>query len=92
VDHCYDDQVAGLFDQVRREQGRLDILVNNAFAIPQDLIEPKPEKPLSNWDMVDVGIRSNFVAAWHAAQIVPDRRPVAGAGAGLQPRLAESSD
>ena len=72
VDHCYNDQVAGLFDQVGREQGRLDILVNNAFAIPQDLVEPKPfwEKPLSNWDMVDVGVRSSFVAAWHAAQIM----------------------
>jgi NAD(P)-dependent dehydrogenase (short-subunit alcohol dehydrogenase family) len=72
VDHAKDDQVAGLFDQVRREQGRLDILVNNAFALPEDLIEPKPfwEKPLSNWEMVDVGVRSNFVAAWHAAHIM----------------------
>jgi NAD(P)-dependent dehydrogenase (short-subunit alcohol dehydrogenase family) len=72
VDHSNNDQVAALFDQVRCEQGRLDILVNNAFAIPEDLTDPKPfwEKPLSNWDMVDVGVRSNFVAAWHAAQIM----------------------
>jgi NAD(P)-dependent dehydrogenase (short-subunit alcohol dehydrogenase family) len=72
VDHSDDDQVAALFDQVRREQGQLDILVNNAFAIPEDLTDSKPfwEKPLSNWDMVDVGVRSNFVAAWHAAQIM----------------------
>ena len=69
VDHADDDQVAALFDQVQREQGRLDILVNNAFALPDDLTEPDPfwEKPLSNWEMVDVGVRSNFVAAWHAA-------------------------
>jgi NAD(P)-dependent dehydrogenase (short-subunit alcohol dehydrogenase family) len=72
VDHAADGEVAALFDQVRREQGRLDILVNNAFSIPEDLIEPKPfwEKPLSNWEMVDVGVRSNFVAAWHAAKIM----------------------
>lgn len=72
VDHAQDEQVAALFDQVRREQGRLDILVNNAFALPEDLTEPKPfwEKPLSNWQMVDVGLRSNFVAAWHAAKIM----------------------
>jgi NAD(P)-dependent dehydrogenase (short-subunit alcohol dehydrogenase family) len=72
VDHSDDDQVAGLFSRVRREQGRLDILVNNAFAIPEDLTEPKPfwEKPLSNWEMVDVGVRSNFVAARYAAQIM----------------------
>ena len=31
---CDDDQVAALFEQVEREQGRLDILVNNAIAIP----------------------------------------------------------
>lgn len=72
VDHADDDQVAGLFEQVKREQGRLDILVNNAFSLPEDLTEPNHfwEKPLSNWEMVDVGVRSNFVAAWHAAQIM----------------------
>ena len=72
VDHAKDDQVAALFEQVRREQGRLDILVNNAFALPEDLTEPKGfwEKPLSNLDMFDVGVRSNFVAAWHAAQMM----------------------
>src|SRR4030088_2764818 len=36
-----DDQVAALFEQVRPEQGRLDILVNNAFALPDTLTEPK---------------------------------------------------
>lgn len=72
VDHAKDDEVAALFDRVWREQGRLDILVNNAFALPEDLIEPRPfwEKPLSNWEMIDVGVRSNFVAAWHAAKIM----------------------
>lgn len=76
VDHASDEQVAALFDQVNREQGRLDILVNNAFALPDDLTEPKSfwEKPLSNWDMVDVGVRSNFVAAWHAANIMVPQR------------------
>ena len=76
VDHAKDDQVAELFEQVRREQNRLDILVNNAFALPEDLIEPKPfwDKPLSNWEMVDVGVRSNFVAAWHAAQLMVPRK------------------
>ena len=76
VDHADDEQVAALFDQVEREQGRLDMLVNNAFALPDDLTEPEPfwEKPLSNWEMVDVGVRSNFVAAWHAAQIMVPQR------------------
>jgi NAD(P)-dependent dehydrogenase (short-subunit alcohol dehydrogenase family) len=72
VDHAKDDQVAALFQKVGQEQGRLDVLVNNAFALPDDLTEPKGfwEKPLSNWQMVDVGVRSSFVAAWHAAHIM----------------------
>lgn len=72
VDHAKDDQVAALFEQVRREQGRLDILVNNAFSLPEDLTEARPfwEKPLSNLEMFDVGVRSNFVAAWHAAKLM----------------------
>src|SRR5580658_9278725 len=76
VDHGDDEQVAALFDQVRREQGRLDLLVNNAFALPEDLTDPQPfwEKPLSNLDMFEVGVRSNFVAAWHAAKfLVPQK-------------------
>jgi NAD(P)-dependent dehydrogenase (short-subunit alcohol dehydrogenase family) len=71
-DHADNDAVAALFDQVREEQGRLDILVNNAFQLSDDLLEPKPfwEKPLSNLEMWDVGVTSNFVAAWHAAKIM----------------------
>src|SRR6266481_9341866 len=37
VDHANDGQVAALFEQVKQEQRRLDILVNNAFALPEDL-------------------------------------------------------
>jgi len=72
VDHANDGQVASLFGQVQREQGRLDILVNNAISIPQELTQPGSfwVKPVSNWEMIDVGLRSNFVAAWHAAQIM----------------------
>jgi NAD(P)-dependent dehydrogenase (short-subunit alcohol dehydrogenase family) len=72
VDHADNEQVAALFEQVRREQGRLDILVNNAFAIPEHLTEPGGfwEKPLSDLQMIEVGLDSNFVAAWHAAKIM----------------------
>lgn len=71
-DHGNDAQVAAFFDQVRSEQGRLDILVNNACTLADDLLEPQGfwEKPLSNLEMWDVGVRSNFVAAWHAAKIM----------------------
>jgi NAD(P)-dependent dehydrogenase (short-subunit alcohol dehydrogenase family) len=71
-DHGDDAAVAALFHQVKSEQGRLDILVNNAFSLSEDLLEPKGfwEKPLSNLEMWDVGVKSNYVAAWHAAQIM----------------------
>ena len=69
-DHADDRQVADLFGRVAKERGRLDVLVNNAFLIPQELTSGKPfwENPLSNWDdMIDVGTRSAYVASWHAA-------------------------
>jgi NAD(P)-dependent dehydrogenase (short-subunit alcohol dehydrogenase family) len=72
VDHANDDQVAALFEQVRQEEGRLEILVTNALAIPDELTQPGGfwEKPISNWEMFDVGVRAAFVAAWHAARIM----------------------
>ncbi|MFT4026510.1 MAG: SDR family NAD(P)-dependent oxidoreductase [Novosphingobium sp.] len=75
-DHGDNAAVAALFEQVKREQGRLDILVNNAFTLSDDLLEPKGfwEKPLSNLEMWDVGVRSNYVAAWHAAQIMAPQK------------------
>lgn len=76
VDHGDDQQVVALFEQIARDEHRLDILVNNAFSLPEDLVEPKGfwEKPLSNLDMFQVGVRSNFVAAWHAARIMVPQR------------------
>jgi NAD(P)-dependent dehydrogenase (short-subunit alcohol dehydrogenase family) len=72
VDHADDRQVAALFERVRQQEGRLDVLVNNAIALPAELTQPGSfwEKPLTNWEMIDVGLRSYFVAAWHAAQIM----------------------
>jgi NAD(P)-dependent dehydrogenase (short-subunit alcohol dehydrogenase family) len=76
VDHADDAQVAALFERVAREAGRLDLLVNNAAALPLDLFAPQPfwEKPLSNWEMIDVGPRSHYVAAWHAAHLMVPQR------------------
>ncbi len=70
IDFADDEQVASLFERIQSESGRLDILVNNAFSLADDLVVDKPfwEKPLSNWQMIDVGVRSSFVCAWHAAK------------------------
>lgn len=71
-DHGDDAQVAALFDQIMREQGRLDILVNNAAYIHHQLIEKKPfwEKEVEAVEILDVGLRSAYVASWHAAKIM----------------------
>lgn len=68
-DHADDAQVAALFEQIAREQGRLDVLVNNATYIHHQLIEKAPfwEKDLDAVKILDVGLRSAYVASWHAA-------------------------
>ncbi|AFC54244.1 MULTISPECIES: SDR family NAD(P)-dependent oxidoreductase [Mycobacterium avium complex (MAC)] len=72
VDHGDDDAVKGLFDRVQDECGRLDLLVNNAAAISDALVSPKPfwEKPLELADVLDVGLRSSYVASWCAAPLL----------------------
>lgn len=71
-DHSDDSQVAALFEQIEREQGRLDLLVNNATYIHHQLIEKKPfwEKELNAAKILDVGLRSAYVASWHAAKMM----------------------
>ncbi|MDY7218883.1 SDR family NAD(P)-dependent oxidoreductase [Denitrificimonas sp. JX-1] len=71
-DHSDDAQTAALFAQVEKEQGRLDILVNNAAFMHNQLIEQKPfwEKEVQAYKILDVGLRSAYIASWHAAQIM----------------------
>ncbi|HEY1016790.1 MAG TPA: SDR family NAD(P)-dependent oxidoreductase [Herpetosiphonaceae bacterium] len=78
-DHSDDAQVAALFERIRAEQGRLDVLVNNAWAGYellhrggyQDWIAPFWEQPLERWDgMFAVGVRSHYAAARLAAPLM----------------------
>jgi NAD(P)-dependent dehydrogenase (short-subunit alcohol dehydrogenase family) len=72
VDHSDDASVAELFGRVAADSGRLDLLVNNAAAISDRLTDPAPfwEKPLSLGDVIDVGLRSAYVASWYAAPLL----------------------
>jgi NAD(P)-dependent dehydrogenase (short-subunit alcohol dehydrogenase family) len=76
VDHADDSQVQALIEQVVREQGRIDILVNNAAAVYDELNMPGNfwEKPLKLVDMLDVGLRSGYVASWYAAPTMVKQR------------------
>jgi NAD(P)-dependent dehydrogenase (short-subunit alcohol dehydrogenase family) len=72
-DHADDAQVKALFDRVEREAGRLDLLVNNAAAVyGEELGKPGPfwEKDLKLADMIQVGLRSDYVAAYHAVPLM----------------------
>ena len=71
-DHRSDRDVEALFARVNREQGRLDLLVNSALGSPEQRVLWSGERfwklPISLWDdLIDVGLRSHFVATWHAA-------------------------
>lgn len=74
-DHADDAQVAKLFAQIQAEQSGLDVLVNNAAYIHHQLIDPKPfwEKEVEAVDILDVGLRSAYVASWHAAKMMVER-------------------
>ena len=69
------------------EHGRLDVLVNNAFIVTNELTSGLPfwEVPISNWDdMIDVGTRSAYVASVFAA------RAMVAAGSGLIANISSS--
>ena len=73
MDLLDDAQIAAVFDQVRHDEGRLDIMVNNAMAIPDSMTRRDGfwEKPLDDeWQIWNTGVRAAFIAAWHAARIM----------------------
>ncbi len=76
VDHSDDDQVKALFDQIEREQGRVDILVNNAALIRDDMMRRTKfwEEPINVIDTLDVGLRSSYVATVYAAPLMLPQR------------------
>lgn len=72
VDHGDDGQVRELFDRIAREQGGLDILVNNAAVIRDEMMGRTKfwEEPLSVVDTLNVGLRSSYVASVFAAPLM----------------------
>lgn len=77
-DHSDDRSVRDVFDLIRRDYGRLDVLVNNVFAAPNTMPVNVPfwQVPISLWDTLHrVGLRSHFVASQFAVPLMlPQRR------------------
>ena len=78
-DHTVDAEVEGVFERIQREQGRLDILVNNVWGGYEhfnDGTEFWKEKefwtqPIARWDkMFDAGVRAHYVCSALAAPLM----------------------
>lgn len=72
VDHSKPEDIAALFQRVEADGGRLDVLVNNATAIHDDLVKPQPfwERSIDLVEILNVGLRSHYLACWHAAPMM----------------------
>jgi NAD(P)-dependent dehydrogenase (short-subunit alcohol dehydrogenase family) len=74
-DHTREDEVQALFARVQRDEGRLDLLVNNAWGGHEtfDGVFDAPfwEQPLAHWDsMIDRGVRNHLLASRCAAPLL----------------------
>lgn len=72
VDQAVEEDLKALFEQVEREQGKLDILINNAFPNLPGMTDPGNfwEKPANLVDMLDVGVRGGYLATYYAAPLL----------------------
>jgi NAD(P)-dependent dehydrogenase (short-subunit alcohol dehydrogenase family) len=81
-DHTVDADVGSLFDRIRREEGRLDLLVNNVWGGYEDkdcrplAMVPFWEQSLHQWDgMFTAGVRAHLAASRLAVPLMlPQRR------------------
>ena len=75
-DNSDDIAVREVFDRIESEAGRLDILVNNVPDLRAKLGGAGAfwEKPIELAVLVDVGLRSHYVASHHAARLLAPRR------------------
>jgi NAD(P)-dependent dehydrogenase (short-subunit alcohol dehydrogenase family) len=79
ADHTDDEQTQAIFDRVRAEQGRLDLLVANAWggyeAGTEDFTAPFWQQPLERWDvMFTAGLRAQYATARAAAPQMVEHR------------------
>lgn len=82
-DHTDDFAVGRLFEKLRTEQARLDLLVNNAWGGFERMVEggrltwllPFWDQPRWRWDaMMEAGVRASFIASQEAARVMIQQR------------------
>jgi len=81
TDHSIDDDVKALFERVKLDNdGRLDILVNNAFAGVNMIAQNTGkdfwiEDPVNQWDCINgVGLRNHFICTTYAARMMVEHK------------------
>jgi NAD(P)-dependent dehydrogenase (short-subunit alcohol dehydrogenase family) len=76
VDHADDEQVKDFFERVGRDSGKIDILVNNAAIIRDEMMARTKfwEEPLNVIDTLAVGLRSSYVATVFAVPLMLPQR------------------
>jgi NAD(P)-dependent dehydrogenase (short-subunit alcohol dehydrogenase family) len=85
-DHTDDSQVEALFERIRSEQGRLDLLVNNAWSgyeLPLYFETPYWEMQWRHWDLMFDSLRATAFASMLATPMMLQ----AGKGADRQHHL-----
>ena len=73
LDHSNDSAIESLFKKISAEQGKIDLLVNNVFKIPDQPVWAGGfwEHPIQAWDdQVGIGLRAHYVASWYAAPLL----------------------
>jgi dehydrogenase/reductase SDR family member 1 len=80
--HANDDEAKAVFELINNNEGKLDILVNNAWGGYNRLRNRKSypdfkwkaffwEHPLGLWEeMLNVGVRSNYVSSFYATDLM----------------------
>ncbi len=85
-DHSDDVQVKQLFQHIQSKHGRLDILINNVFRVPnggtkvlfQKFWEDDDDSSIETWDAVHtIGLRSHYVASKYAIPVMIQNEPKA---------------
>jgi dehydrogenase/reductase SDR family protein 1 len=83
VDHARDEETEAILRQVIEAEGRIDILVNNAWPGYERMVEgetftwvaPFWEQPMWRWDaMIDTGVRAAYCASRIAAATMVRQR------------------
>jgi len=81
MDHGVDSDVEKLFEKIKTEQnGKLDVLVNNAYAGVNTIFSNTGRKfwdtdPVNTWDMINgVGLRGHYICTTLASRLMVPRQ------------------